>query len=66
MTNDPCQFCQNLYDDSDPSVGMEGYGCKFFDTDAMLEDEGWECGCGRPCRGFKPILASEGLYYDLC
>ena len=62
---DPCQFCQCAYDDSDRSVGLEGMGCTFYDTDATEEDEGWECGCGRPCRGFRSIPASESLIWQL-
>lgn len=61
---DPCQYCQNLYDDSDPSVGLQGYGCSFFDNAVDVDD--WEEGCGRPCPGFKPFLASEYLEHQIC
>ena len=63
-TCDPCQFCKNLYDDSDPSVGLEGYGCSYYE--GPVEDDGWEPGCGWPCKGFSPIPASEGLNHQLC
>ena len=63
MTCDPCQFCQHIYDDSDPSVGMEGYGCSYFD--GPVEDDEWEPGCGRKCPGFFPVLASDGLLEQL-
>ena len=62
---DPCQFCACAYDDSDTSVGYYGMGCTFYDTDATEDDDGWECGCGRPCRGFRPIPASESLLGQL-
>ncbi|MBQ7701137.1 MAG: hypothetical protein IJT54_01905 [Candidatus Methanomethylophilaceae archaeon] len=50
---DPCQFCTHLYDDSDPSVGLYGYGC-----DAESE---WEEGQGVPCPSFRPRLVSDDL-----
>jgi len=55
MTCNPCNFCQNLVDDSDPSVGMYGTAC-FVDSEFDCEDVH-----KRPCPDFKPILASEGL-----
>ena len=64
MMCDPCRFCLHLYDDSDPSVGMEGYGCSYYD--GPVEDDGWEPGCGRPCKGFAPIPSSECLMHILC
>lgn len=59
----PCQFCKNLYDDSDESVGLYGYGC-------IASDEGMETfdGGARPCPCFRPGLPSddlmEQLYYE--
>lgn len=53
MTCDPCRFCTHLYDDSDPSVGLYGYGC-----DAEAE---WEEGQGFPCPSFRPHLPSDDL-----
>lgn len=63
MVCDPCQHCQNIYDDSDESVGMYGYGCTYFD--GPVEDD-WEEGCGRPCPGFRPVLASDYLEHQIC
>lgn len=51
MTCDPCQYCMNIYDDSDPSVGLYGYGCMYIDNGG----EEWEPGCGHPCPGFISI-----------
>jgi len=64
MTCDPCQFCQHIYDDSDPSVGMEGYGCTYYE--GPVEDDEWEPGCGRPCKGFDARLPSDDLLHILC
>ena len=60
MTCDPCQHCQNLYDDSDYSVGYCGYGCKAADEGMETFDE------VKPCPGFKPIFASEYLEHQIC
>ena len=61
ITNDPCAFCKHITDESDPSVGLEGCGC---DSDAPYVED-WEKGCGRPCPGFEPIPASQGLIDQL-
>lgn len=37
---EPCLFCQHIYDDSDPSVGMEGCGCTYYE--GPVEDDNWE------------------------
>lgn len=59
---DPCPFCRHIYDDSDESVGMYGYGC---DCEKEGMDE-WTQGCGTPCPGFEPVFASDGLMHQLC
>ena len=61
MTCDPCQYCANLYDDSDESVGLYGYGCRYGDEGG----EDWEPGCGHPCPGFRPIPVTEDLNRQL-
>ena len=57
MTCEPCLHCQHIYDDSDESVGMYGYGCEYADNVGL----DWEPGQGVPCPAFKPVLASDGL-----
>lgn len=65
MTCDPCQFCQNIYDDSDPSVGLYGAGCTAADNGAE-EDELFDpFVLERPCRHFVPRLPSDDLYEQL-
>ena len=59
MKCDPCVWCRNIYDDSDPSVGMYGCGCKAADDGHVVFDE------VRPCPYFKPILSSDGLFDQL-
>lgn len=59
MTCNPCQFCANLYDDSDPSVGLYGYGCRAADDGRDVFDE------VKPCPCFRPIPVSEGLMEQL-
>lgn len=61
MNCDPCLFCRHLYDDSDPSVGMYGYGC-------AADDDGLKTNEGRgefPCPSFSPFKASDGLFDQL-
>lgn len=61
MNCDPCLFCRHLYDDSDSSVGMYGYGC-------AADDDGLETNGGEgkfPCPSFSPGLASDGLFEQL-
>lgn len=57
---DPCVWCRNIYDDSDPSVGMYGYGCK-------ASDEGYDDVFDqvKPCPHFIPIFSSYGLFDQL-
>lgn len=60
----PCEHCMNLYDDSDESVGLYGYGCTAQDDGKETFDDGL-----RPCPCFKPAgLSSDGLmdqlYYE--
>ena len=59
MDCNPCQFCRNLYDDSDTSVGYYGYGCKAADDGFETFDE------VKPCPCFKPIPAHWGLLEQL-
>lgn len=57
MTCDPCMFCKHIYDDSDESVGLYGYGC-----DA---EEEFEPGQGTPCPSFVPQFVSDGLFQQI-
>lgn len=61
MTCDPCPYCTNIYDDSDWTVGLQGYGCRYFDDGG----EDWAPEDGRPCPGFRPIPVTEGLMVQL-
>ena len=59
MRCDPCVYCRHYYEDwrDYRDTGMVDYGCD-------CESE-WEPDCGKPCKDFKPILASEGLIEQL-
>lgn len=59
MSCDPCQFCQNLYDDSDESVGLYGYGCMAADDGKETFDQ------VKPCPCFKPYPSSWGLFNEI-
>ena len=58
--SDPCTFCIHICDDSDPSVGMYGYGC-------ACEDEagGLPMGESGPCPMFRARLPSDDLLDQL-
>lgn len=57
---DPCGSCANLYAQS-VYVGGCGYGNRVTEEGCDEDIGDWEPGCGSPCPGFKPILASESL-----
>ena len=59
---DPCQWCRNVYDDSDESVGLYGYGCTAAD-DGADDEELFDY--ARPCKHFIPMFASDGLFNQL-
>ena len=61
-TCDPCVFCRHITDESDESVGLQGYGC----DSSVVYEEDWEPGLGKPCPGFEPIFASDGLLHQIC
>lgn len=56
MTASPCMHCVHLYDDSDESVGLYGYGCRMADEGRETIDE------VKPCPCFHPYLSSNGLF----
>ena len=61
IRGNPCIFCMNLYDDSDHSVGYEGYGCAAeTEYPEVLMNDGI-----KPCPAFKPVLVSEYLECQL-
>lgn len=41
---EPCFHCQHIYDDSDYSVGYQGYGCTYYE--GPVEDDGYDHICG--------------------
>lgn len=57
MVCDPCTFCVHIFDDSDESVGLYGYGCDI--------EEDFENGQGVPCPSFSPRFASDGLFQQI-
>ena len=56
----PCQFCVHIYDDSDPSVGLYGYGC-----DCEDKASGLPMGETGRCPAFRPRLPSDDLLDQL-
>lgn len=59
---DPCEFCIHIYDDSDESVGLYGYGCTAADNGADDEEL---FDYAKPCKHFIPRFASEHLFWQL-
>ena len=59
MSCDPCVFCQNYAEGYDRHTGMVLGDC-------ALPPEIWDGpDSGVPCKGFFPLLASDGLLEQL-
>lgn len=55
----PCYHCQYIYDASDESVGLYGYGC---DADAEWDED---IDPKSPCPCFRARLSSDSLFEQL-
>lgn len=56
---DPCVFCQNYAEGYDRHTGIVCGDCR-------LPPDVWDGpDSGEPCKGFFPLLASDGLFDEL-
>lgn len=56
---DPCRFCQHYSEYEDRDTGWTDEGCNAPEEFPIFD------GGEKPCRYFKPILASDGLFEQL-